>query len=164
MGKWDAPNCPPLERSPGFSNCGPAQASIHTRQHDGPDAVLIETPGRVYPVVEILAACDQAALNDGIARLMGRALTPSRTRPAARAKLPEIRAQTGRHGYAGLLHPVGLARVGGGVRQLSIGDRPNVLNAAAGAQKQSGRSQRYKRHEQGILDEVLPLFVLPEIT
>src|SRR5208283_5919853 len=83
---------------------------------------------------------------------MGRALTASRTRPAARAKLPEIRTETGRHGYAGLLHPGGLARVGGGVRQLVIGDRPNVLDAAAGAQKQSGRSQRYKRHEQGILD------------
>ena len=59
---------------------------------------------------------------------------------------------------------VGLARVGGGVRQLVIGDAPNVLDAATGAQEKSGRSQRYERHEQGVLDEVLPLFVLPEIT
>src|ERR1035441_2548940 len=60
--------------------------------------------------------------------------------------------------------PGGLARnLTVGLGQLVVGDGPNTFDAAAGAQEESGRSQRHERHEQGVLDEVLPLFVLPEV-
>src|ERR1035441_9187249 len=78
--------------------------------------------------------------------------------------LPGTWSEAGRHGYAGMLHPGALARAAGGVRQLFVADGPNRVDAAAGAQEESGRSQRHKCHEQGVFDQVLPLFVLPEIT
>src|ERR1017187_1051536 len=78
--------------------------------------------------------------------------------------LPAIWSEAGRHGYAGLLHPGELTGCRGGIRQLAIADLPDFVDAATGAQEKSGRSQRYKRHEQGVFDEVLALFVLPEIT
>src|ERR1039457_6774152 len=48
-------------------------------------------------------------------------------------------------------------------RELAVGSRPDAFDAVAGAQEKSRRSQRHKCHEQGVFDEILALFVCPEI-
>src|ERR1035437_3629875 len=48
-------------------------------------------------------------------------------------------------------------------RELAVRRRPDAFDVVSGAQEKSRRSQRHKCHEQGIFDEILALFVSPEI-
>src|ERR1017187_4700595 len=72
-----------------------------------------------------------------------------------------------RDGSDGLLTggrpPELLACVAVGCGYLAVGACPDALDVPAGAHKQGSRSQRYESHEQGVLNEVLPLLRLPEI-
>jgi hypothetical protein len=55
---------------------------------------------------------------------------------------------------------VGLAgggRVGGA--QLRVRDAPDALDTVARANEECGRSQRYECQKQGVLDQILALFV-----
>ena len=58
---------------------------------------------------------------------------------------------------------MGLARacVGGG--ELTVRGVPDALDAAAGAQEKSCGSQGDKSHQQGVLDKILSLFIVPEV-
>src|ERR1017187_3926576 len=56
-----------------------------------------------------------------------------------------------------------LARAGIGRGELAVGAVPDAGNAAAGADEKCCRGQCHKRHQQGVLDQVLSLVIVTEI-
>src|ERR1035437_9212388 len=84
------------------------------------------------------------------------------SRPVARfpTAVPEAcrrRLQDRRHA------PRPLAGRAGCVPELVVRHAPDLGNLAAGANKKRCRGQRHKCHEQGVFDEILALFFVPEI-
>jgi len=57
-----------------------------------------------------------------------------------------------------------LAAGGGhGVRQLVAGGVPDRADAAALLDEKSGRGQRHESHQEGVFNQILPLFVSQEL-
>lgn len=56
-----------------------------------------------------------------------------------------------------------LGRFGVGLRELIVAHGPDIFDAAAAAQKQTRRRDGDESHEKRVLDEILALFIGPEI-
>ena len=60
-----------------------------------------------------------------------------------------------------LEEPLGSRR--GCIRKLAVRRRPNRIDAVTGANEQRGGCQGYERHQQGVFNQVLTLFVGEEL-
>src|SRR5580700_1042204 len=88
--------------------------------------------------------------------------TAAEPQPTERAIVCEARQATAKLRRAcSAPRLAGCAR--GSRRQLGVGRGPDARDAFAGADKKRGRSQCDKSHEQGVLDEILALFVVPKV-
>ena len=57
-----------------------------------------------------------------------------------------------------------LACAGRGGRQLCAGAGPDFADTAAGADEEGRGGESHESQEQGVLDEILALFVVPKVT